>query len=163
MKPAVATAAVKPMTAEGKSGTPCVEGPADGERRGDRAEAHHPADREVDAGADDDEGLPEPEEQDGGDGDEDVLRVADGEEADVAAADQRHGDDEEGDHEAEEGPGPEVAEGEDEPLRRGPGRGRAGIESGHSVAFMVGMGCGGSARRALPGCGAAVSRRAPGR
>ena len=72
-----------------------VEGPADGERGGDRAEAHHPADGEVDAGADDDEGLAEPEEQDRGDGDEDVLRVADGEEADRAAGGERHRDDEE--------------------------------------------------------------------
>ena len=54
-----------------------IEGRADGERREHRGEAHDPADREVDAGGDDDEGLAEPEEQDGRDRDEDVLRISD--------------------------------------------------------------------------------------
>ena len=96
------------MTTEGKSGTPALKAARMASAERTEAEAHHPADREVDAGADDDEGLAEAEEQDRGDRDEDVLRVADGEEADVAAAGDRHGDDEEGDHQPEEGPGPEV-------------------------------------------------------
>ena len=40
-----------------------IEGGADGERGKHRAEAHHPADRKIDAGADDDEGLAEAEQQ----------------------------------------------------------------------------------------------------
>ena len=99
---APATAAKNPMTTRGKERHAGIEGAADGERREHRGEAHHPADGKVDAGADDDEGLPKAEEQDGRDRDQDVLRVADGEEVDRAAVVERHGDEEEDDHQAEE-------------------------------------------------------------
>ena len=102
-----------------KQRRPGIEGAADGQRREHRGEAHHPADREVDAGGDDDEGLAEPEQQDRRDRDEDVLRVAERQEVDRAAARHRDRDNEERDQQAEEHPRPEPAERDHEMLPRG--------------------------------------------
>ena len=134
---------------------PGVEGGADGERREHRGEAHHPADREVDAGADDDEGLAEPEQQDRDDRDEDVLRVADGQEAGAGARD-RHRDDEEDDQHREERPGPEPAEGDDAC--------RSAAVVPASAALTVDP-CRGGKRGAVPGAprGPAPTGPAPGR
>ena len=82
----------------GKQRNAAIEGAAQRQRREDRGEAHHPADREIDAGGDDDEGLTEAEQQHRNDRDENVLGIADGEEIDRAAGRQRHGDDEEQNH-----------------------------------------------------------------
>ena len=67
----------EPDDDRGKERQPGVERGADGERREHRGEAHDPADGKVDAGADNDEGLAEAEEQDRRDRDEDVLRIPD--------------------------------------------------------------------------------------
>jgi len=83
---------------------------ADRQRRKHRAQAHHPADGQVDARGDDDESLAEAKEQDRDDGDENVLRVRDGDEVDRTARRQRHGDDENQDHEGEKHPRPDAAE-----------------------------------------------------
>ena len=112
------TPAMKPDEHRGKEGRAAVEGRAQRQRREDRGEAHHPADREIDAGGDDDEGLAEAEQQHRNDGDENVLRVAHGEEIDRAAGRQRHGDDEEQDEQAEKEPRPDAAQEQDGALRR---------------------------------------------
>ena len=93
------------------------------QRRQHRGQAHHPADAEIDAGGDDDEGLAEPEQQHRNDGDQDVLRIADGEEVDRAAGRQRHRDDEEQHHHGEKQPRPDAAQEQRQPLQ---GRALAG-------------------------------------
>ena len=57
---APARAATRPMTTEGKSGTPAWNADRRRQGRKHRGQAHHPADREIDAGGDDDEGLTQP-------------------------------------------------------------------------------------------------------
>ena len=120
------TPAMRPTRTEGKSGHAAVERRAQRQRREHRGEAHHPADREVDAGGDDDEGLAEAEQQHRNDRDQNVLRIAHGEEIDRAAGRQRHRDDEEQDQEAEEQPRPDAAQEQSEraaPACRRPGGG----------------------------------------
>ena len=152
MKPAVATAAVKPMTAEGKSGTPALKAQrmASAEVTEQRL-ITQPTERSMPAPMMT-KVWPRPRSRIGVMATRMFCELRMVRKLTVAAAGQRHGDDEEGDHEAEEGPGPEVAEGEDEPLRRSPGRGRAGIESGHSVAFVGGDGRWRERPRGAPGC-----------
>ena len=65
------------MTHGGEKRQSGIEGRTDRECREHRGEAHDPADREIDAGADDDERLAEAEQQDRRDRQKDVLRVAD--------------------------------------------------------------------------------------
>ena len=146
----------KPRTAERKSGTPGVEGGADGERREHRGEAHHPADREVDAGGDDDEGLAEAEEQDRGDRDEDVLRVAEREEVDAPPLTIGTATTKKTISSREEHPGPEPAEARMKRCSRCPGRGGLRVESGHAVAFAWNGRSGARLGGALRGCRAAV-------
>ena len=95
----------------GKERRAAIERGAQGQRRKDRGEAHHPADREVDSRADDDEGLTEAEQQHRNDGDENVLGVANREEIDRAAGGQRHRDNEEQDEERRERPTPRCGSG----------------------------------------------------
>src|SRR6185436_3114845 len=94
----------------GEKRQPGIEGRANGKRREHGGEAHDPADGKIDAGADDDEGLAEAEEQDRRDRQQNVLRVADGEEIHRATVVDRYGDHEEDDHQAEERPSPEATE-----------------------------------------------------
>ena len=105
-----------------------IEGAAHRQRREDRSEAHHPSNREIDSGGDDDEGLAEPEKQHGDDRDQNVLGIADGEKIDRAARRQRHRDDEKEHHDAEENPCPDAAEEESRALRsRQHARRRGGV------------------------------------
>ena len=120
MKPTIAappTPAANPTRTDGKQRDAGIEGAADRQRREDRGEAHHPSDREIDAGGDDDEGLAEPEQQHGDDRDQNVLGIADGEKIDRAARRQRHRDDEKEHHDAKENPSPDAAEEERRALR----------------------------------------------
>ena len=131
-------AATRPMRTEGKRGTPAVERRSQRQRREHRGEAHDPADREINAGGDDDEGLTEAEQQHRNDRDQNVLRVAHGEEIDRAACRQRHGDDEEQDEKSEEQPRPDAAQKQNDPLRprASPGgRGRRAGEGHPRGAF----------------------------
>ena len=100
----------EPRDHRGKQGNAGIEGAAQRQRREHRGEAHHPSDREIDAGGDDDEGLAEAEKQHGDDRDQNILGIADGEKIDRAARRQRHRDDEKEHHHAEKNPGPDAAE-----------------------------------------------------
>ena len=82
---APATAARKPERhRQGNSGTPALNDARMACAESTEARLITQPTREVDAGGDDDEGLPEAEQQDRRDRDEDVLRVADGEEGGAA-------------------------------------------------------------------------------
>ena len=65
------------MTTDGKSGSPALKAARMASAESTEARLITQPTREIDAGADDDEGLAEAEEQDRRDRDEDVLRVAD--------------------------------------------------------------------------------------
>ena len=104
---------MRPMRTEGKSGHAGIERRSQRQRREHRGEAHDPADREINAGGDDDEGLTQSKQQHRNDRDQNVLGIAHGEEIDRAAGRQRHGDDEEQDQKREEQPTPRCCSGKE--------------------------------------------------
>src|SRR5262249_31137144 len=73
-----------------------------------------------------------------GDRDEDVLRIADRQKIDGAAADDRHRDDKETDHQAQKHPCPYAAEHEHELLQRRRGDRRSDSHFHRDVGFAIG-------------------------
>ena len=114
-----------------------VVGRPDRQGREHGCKAHHPADRQVDAGADDHERLTEAQQQNRGDRDQDVLRVAQRQKVDRTVADQRHRDHEEHDHHHQKHPGPHPAEREDEALERSGRAGGGKAHSNHGLGLMI--------------------------
>src|SRR5262249_17402674 len=149
---AAPTPAINPIRTEGKKRQSAIESEAEGERRKDRGEAHHPSDRQVDAGADNDEGLAQSEQEHRNDRDQNVLGIADGEKIDRAAAGQRHGDDEKKHHQGKEKPCPDAAGEENETLhgsadaggRRPGGRNSSRPAIGHAAISKSAAPCEGA-------------------